>query len=228
MRQDDPRQSPLSARSGDDGFTPTGTAFAIVSPCSQCKNQLSVMGTDGHPACPRRKWQADLATFQTNNNGNSDPRLIPLALYGTENTPQAGNQSLVNPVYDNTGKSALVWIAPLRDNSGMRDGNDNVIAPSILDPSFIPDYTAWINCHPVPFIPALHESSYRQSGSLKEGDVVIAVSAKNQQNYSSTIVDGPTSAEYQQVLIDGVVLKVDLAYQTPRSNVKAGHTIAGT
>lgn len=213
----------------DNSFTPTGTAFAVVSPCSQCKNQLSVMGTDGKPACPRRKWQADQATFQTQNNGNSDPRMTPLALYGTENTPQAGNQALKNPVYDNSGKSALVWIATLRDNSGMRDGDDNVIAPSILDSSFTPQYTDWIHCRPLPYVPALHESAYRQSGALKEGDTVLAISAENQQNYSSTIVDGTSSAtEYQQVLIGGAVLKVDLVYNTPRAAVDVGHTVAGT
>ena len=213
----------------DNSFTPTGTAFAIVSPCSQCKNQLSELGTDGKPFCPRRKWQADQATYQTQNNGNSDPRMVPLSLYGTENTPQAGNQALKNPVYDNSGKSSLIWIATLRDNAGMRDGDDNSIAPSILDPTFIPQYTDWIHCRSLPYIPALHESAYRQSGALKEGDTVLAISAENQQNYSSPVVDGTaTAAEYQQVLVGGAVLKVDLVFGTPRAAVDVGHTVAGT
>jgi hypothetical protein len=216
--------------SPDQTFTPTGTAFAVVSPCSTCMNQNSIMTPEGKPACPRRKWQADQTTYQQQQNGNSDPRLVPLCLYGTEGTPQYGNQALTNPVYDNTGKSALVWIATTRDNSGIRDINDNVVAPSILDPTFIPQYTDWIYCRPLPYIPAQHEAAYRQSGALKEGDVIIAISAENQQNYPTTNVDQKlTQAQYDTVLaVGGVVQKVDLAFNTPRANVDIGHTIAGT
>lgn len=214
----------------DDAFNEAGTAFAIVSPCSQCKNQLSAQSDDGKPFCPRRKWIADQTQYQSDNNGNSDPRLVPLALYGTEGTAQEGDQSLRNPVYWDDSNSTLVWIATLRDNSGVRDGNDNVVAPSILDPSFIPDHTEYINCRKIPYIPAIHEAAYRTSGGLKEGDAVIAITTQNQQNYSQTTVDSDADekATYQQVLIEGVVQKVNLAYSTPRSTVDADFIVQGS
>lgn len=212
----------------DNTFSDTGTAYAIVSPCSQCKNQLSAPGADGKPYCPRRYWQAAQDTYKQNSNGKSNQTFVPLALYGTEGTATEGDKSLKNPVYDNTGKSALVWIATLRDNSGIRDSKDNVIAPSILDPSFIPNSTTYIQCRPLPYIPALHEAAYRQSGALKEGDTVLAITAKEQQNYSKAIVDGGTANAYQQVPLEGVVLKIDLAFETPRAPVDIDHVIAGT
>jgi hypothetical protein len=212
----------------DNSFTETGTAFAIVSPCSTCKNQLSELGSDGKPYCPRRKWQADLETYKSQNNGNSDPRIEPLAAFGTEGTPQEGDRSLRNPVYSDNGKSTLVWIATLRDNSGVRDGDNNIIAPSILDPSFITNYTEFIQCRSTPYIPSQHEAAYRTSGGLKEGDTVIAMTAQNQQNYSSTNVEGDDSSSYQQVLIEGVVTKINLVYSTPRSPVGVDYNVQGT
>lgn len=213
----------------DDCFSETGVTFAIVSPCSKCQNQLSAAGPDGKPACPRRKWQADLAAMQTAANGNTDPTIVPLALYGTEGTPQAGSNSLVNPVYWNSNKSSLVWIAGIRDNSGITDVNNNTVAPSILDPSFIPNYTQWIKCRPLPYIPAQHEAAARTSGALKEGDQVIACLSQNQQNYSSTDVDGNTTHEYQQVNIEGfIVAKTDLVYNAPRSTVNLDYNVQGT
>lgn len=211
----------------ENSFTEAGTAFAVVSPCSQCKNQLSEQGEDGKPYCPRRKWQADQKLFQQHNNGNSDPRIAPLAAYGTEGTSQEGDQSFRNPVYSDNGKSSLVWIATLRDNSGIRDGADNVVAPSILDPAFIPNSTDWINCRSIPYIPAQHEAAYRTFGGLKEGDTVLAITTQNQQNYSQADIEGDSPNNYRQVLIEGVVTKVNLVYQTPRSNVEVDHNIQG-
>lgn len=212
----------------DDSFTPAGSAFAVISPCSKCMNQLSEQSADGKPFCPRRKWQADQATFQTQNNGNTDPRIAILAAFGTEGTPQEGDGSLRNPVYLDNGNASLVWIATLRDNSGIRDASDNVIAPSILDPSFIPAYTPYIHCRQIPYIPAQHEASYRTTGALKEGDTVIAITAQNQQNYSTTDVEGDSPSEYRQVLIEGVVNKVNLVYATPRTPVDVDHVIQGS
>jgi len=214
----------------DDAFNEAGTAFAIVSPCSQCQNQRSAVGTDGKPLCPRRKWQQDQLDFQNANNGNSDPRLIPLALYGTEDTPQAGDQSLRNPVYWNESNSTLVWIATLRDNSGVRDANNNVVAPSILDPSFTPGFTDYINCRKIPYIPAIHEAAYRTSGGLKEGDALLAITTQNQQNYSQVTTDSDVDdpSEYKQVLIEGVVQKVNLAYSTPRASVDTDYIVQGS
>lgn len=212
----------------DNSFTDAGTAFAIVSPCSKCKNQLAEMSVDGHPFCPRRKWQADQAAYQTANGGNPDPRLIPLATYGTEGTPNAGDHSLRNPVYLDDNKTTLVWIATLRDNAGMRDADNNVVAPSILDPTFIPDHTDYIHCRLLPFVPAQHEAAYRQSGALKEGDVVVATTVQNQQFGSTTTVVDDNPNEYQAVLVDGVVSKVNLVYNTPRAAVKVDLTIQGS
>jgi len=214
----------------EDAFTEAGTAFAIVSPCSQCKNQLSAVSPDGKPFCPRRKWQADQTQYQSDNNGNSEPTLIPLALYGTEGTPQEGDKTLKNPVYWDQGNTTLVWIAAVRDNSGIRDGDDNVIAPSILDPSFIPDYTEYIECRKLPYIPAIHEAAYRTSGGLKEGDQLLAITAQNQQNSAKTTVDSDADekAIYQQVLIEGVVQKVNLVSSTPRANVDLDYIVQGS
>lgn len=208
----------------EDCFTPAGSAFAFVSPCSTCQNQLSAPG-DGKPYCPRRKWQADQAAYELNNQGNPDPRMIPLALYGTEGTPREGNQSLQNPVY--TNDSSLVWIATLRDNSGLRDTKDNVITPSILDPTFFENHTEYIQCRLLPYIPAQHEAAYRTGGALKEKDTVLAITTQNQQNYSSTVVDGADPNSYQQVLIEGVVSKVNLVFNTPRASIDVDFTING-
>lgn len=210
----------------NDCFSETGTAFAIVSPCSQCKNQLSAPGVDGKPACPRRAYQAELAA-KLAANGTSDPTLIPLALYGTEGTPQAGNNALVNPVYwDN--KSTLVWIAGVRDNSGVLDSNNNIIAPSILDPSFTSNYTQWIQCRPLPYILTQNESAARTSGAVKEQDQVVAFLTRNQQNYATRDVTGLSTGLYQQVYIEGVISKVDLVYNTPRATVNLDYNVQGT
>lgn len=215
----------------DNAFSEAGTAFALVSPCSQCKNQLAEMSSDGKPFCPRRKWIADQAAYTT-STGNPDPRIAPLALYGTEGTSNAGDQSLRNPVYDKNSNSTLVWIATLRDNSGMRDGDGNVIAPSILDPSFIPGSTEYIHCRLLPFVPAQHEAAYRSSGGLKEGDQLIATTVQNQQFNASAVVDTtiPTddSNEYTSVLVDGVVNKVNLVFGAPRAQVDLNHNVQGS
>jgi hypothetical protein len=186
------------------------------------------MAQDGKPYCPRRKWQADLAAYEVENNGNSNPTITPLALYGTEGTPQEGNNALVNPVYWDSNKSTLVWIAAIRDNSGIRDGNDQVVAPSILDPSFMSNYTEWIKCRDLPYIPAQHEAAARTSGALKEGDSVVAFTVQNQQNYSTTDVNASTTNEYLQVMIEGVVSKVNLVYDTPRASVDLDYNVQGT
>lgn len=212
----------------DNAFTEAGTAFAIVSPCSKCQNQLSAQGTDGKPFCPRRKWQADQKLQTTASNGNADPTIAPLALFGTEGTPQEGNGALVNPVYWDTSKSSLVWIATVRDNSGVRDADNNVIAPSILDPSFISNHTEWIKCRELPYIPSQHESAARTSGALKEGDQVFAITAQNQQNYSTVDQESNTTSAYQQVMIEGVVTKVNLAYSTPRAKVDSDYVVQGS
>jgi hypothetical protein len=214
----------------DESFTPAGTAFAVVSPCSKCKNQSSATGLDGKPFCPRRKWQADLEVLRTLNNGNSDTRLELLTAYGTEGTPQEGDKSLRNPVYLDTSKHTLVWIATLRDNSGVRDDKDNVIAPSILDPSFIPDHTDYIQCRSVPYLPAQHEAAYRTSGGLKEGDTVVAITTQNQQNEAKTSIDinNDSPNSYQLVSIEGIVIKTNLAYNTPRSEIDVDYNIQGT
>ncbi len=212
----------------DDSFSKGGTAFAVVSPCSQCKNQLSEMSADGKPFCPRRKWIADQAAFQAANNGNSDARLAPLVMYGTEGTSKAGDKSLRNPVYVDDNKMTLVWIATLRDNAGVRDGDNNVIAPSILDPSFIPAHTDQIHCRLYPFIPAQHEAAYRQTGGLKEGDIVAAITVEEQQLSSTESVAGDNLHEYQSVPIGGIVNKVNLVYTTPRTPVGLHYIVQGT
>jgi hypothetical protein len=214
----------------DDAFSEAGTAFAIVSPCSQCKNQLAEMSNDGKPFCPRRKWQADQASYTT-QTGNPDPRMVPLAWYGTEGTPQSGDQSLRNPVYVAANNSTLVWIATLRDNAGLSDSNGNVIAPSILDPSFIPGSTQYIHCRPLPFVPAQHEAAYRASGGLKEGDQLVATTVQSQQFNSTTVPDVATNSdtnEYTSVMVDGVVSKVDLVFNAPRATVDLNHNVQGS
>lgn len=212
----------------DNSFTSTGTAFAIVSPCSQCKNQLSEQSEDGKPYCPRRKWQADLETYKSQNNGNSNLKIEPLAAYGTEGTSQEGDKSLRNPVYLDDSKAALIWIANLRDNSGIRDGDNKVVAPTILDPTFIPDFTDYIQCRSIPYISGLHEAAYRTSGALKEGDTVIAITTQNQQNYIIPNIEGDDPDTYQQVMIEGVVNKVNLVYITPRTSVNVDFVVQGT
>lgn len=212
-----------------DSFSKPGTAFAIVSPCSQCKNQLAEQGEDGKPHCPRRKWQKDyVQSQQPNNKSDQDPQIPILAAFGTEGTPQEGDNSLRNPVYLDQGNVTLVWIATLRDNSGIRDQDNNVVAPQILDPSFIPDNTDWIHCRSLPYIPAQHESGYRQQGALKEGDAIFAITADSQQHAVGTTTDGSNTNIHQQVLVEGVVNKVNLVYFTPRKAVEVDYTVQGT
>jgi len=210
---------------GPDSFTDTKSAFAIVSPCSKCKNQLAEM-TDGKPLCPRRKAQSDLVAFQSDNNGNSDPQMALLATYGTEGTPQAGNNSLVNPVYLDNNNTSMVWIATLRDNNGVIDDKGNQLAPTILDPSFIPDHTDYIHCWDRPFLPAEQESHYRQVGALKEGDMVVATLMQSQQAYSTT--DPTGNYGYLQVPVDGVVSKTNLTFTAPRAKVDLDYTVSGS
>lgn len=209
----------------ENSFSAPGSAFAIVSPCSQCKNQLAEQSDDGKPFCPRRKWQADLAQFQTDV---PDPGTEILAAFGTEGTDQEGDNSLRNPVYLDDGKTTLVWIATLRDNSGMRDGDDNVVAPQILDLAFIPDSTEFIHCRPLPYIIMQNEAAYRQSGALKEGDQVFAISAQNQQHASITGLSADNPNEYRQVPVEGVVTKVNFVYHVPRIPVEVDQTVQGT
>jgi len=213
----------------DDAFTETGTALAIVSPCSQCKNQLDAT-KDGKPFCPRRMWQTSLA--QNEANGESDPSIESLAAYGTEGTDAEGDKSLRNPVYLNDGKTVLVWIATLRDNSGIHDTNGNPVVPSILDPSFIPDNTDYIRCRLFPFVPAVHEAAYRQSGAMKEGDQVVATLVQRQQ-FSAT-EDEPQDDSTSEatgrtpIKIDGIVNKVNFVQGAPRAQVDYDYNVQGT
>lgn len=215
-----------------DSFSNTGSAFAIVSPCSQCKNQSSSMGLDGKPYCPRRKWQEDIKKAKDPANTPTDtvaPGVEILGAFGTEGTDKEGDNSLRNPVYLDNGKTALVWIATLRDNSGVRDGDGNITVPNILDSSFIPDHTDWIHCRPLPYIPLQHEAAYRQSGGLKEGDQLMVLTATDQQQEtSSTPETGSDSMEYRQVKVEGVAIKTNFTFKVPRAPVEVDHTVSGT
>lgn len=205
-----------------NAFTNMTGALAVVSPCSQCKNQLSEQ-VDGKPFCPRRKAQADLQEYEDNNQGNQDQRLAPLAAYGTEGTSSDGDQSLRNPVYLDQQKTTLVWIATLRDNSGVPGPDGTLIAPSILDPTFLTDHTEYIQCRPRPFLPAEHEAHYRQVGGLKEMDFIEARQFSGQQ---TTDVPDPIEG-YQMLLVDGTVSKVSLMNNTPRTAVELDYNIQG-
>lgn len=207
----------------DDSLSDASSAFAVVSPCSSCKNQLSEMSAEGKPFCPRRKWQADLAAMKSRNE-KVDPVLIPLTAYGTEGTNNEGDKSLRNPAYLDDGKITLVWIATLRDNSGLRDKADNQVTPSILDPAFNTEY---IHCRKYPYIPAQHEAEYRQNGALKEGDRVAAITIQNQQfTTDSTVIDGDPSS-FRPVPVEGIVNKVSLVYEVPRAPLEVDHIIQG-
>lgn len=186
------------------------------------------MDASGKPFCPRRKWQQEQKSFMAANNGSVDPQMAPLATFGTEGTDSAGDQSLKNPVYLDDGKTTLVWIAPLRNNLGMKDANGNVIVPSILDPSFIPNNTDYIFCNLYPFIPAQHEAAYRQDGGLKEGDMVVATTVQRQQFSGTPVTDGVDTNVYQPLLLDGVVSKVNLVSGTPRASVSVDFNVEGT
>lgn len=203
-------------------FTEMKAALAIVSPCSTCKNQLAEQ-EDGKPYCPRRKIQADQIAYQNDNQGNPDPRLIPLAAYGTEGTPNEGDGSLRNPVYLDSNNTTLVWIAALRDNSGVLNPDGTILIPSIQDPTFLTDHTDYIQCRPRPFLPAEHEAHYRQVGGLKEGDAIEARMFDNQQTYA----DPDTDTGYQTVLVDGTVNKISFIFGAPRTAIELDYNIQG-
>lgn len=205
----------------NDSLLDSQTAFAIVSPCSTCLNQNAEQ-ENGKPYCPRRKAQADQKDY-TSQVGTANVQLGPLALYGTEDTPNAGDGSLRNPVYTNEGKSILVWIATLRDNSGVVSPDGTLLAPTILDPSFIPKSTPYIQCRPNPYITQENEAAYFQRGGLREGDTVVATTVNRQQYYSTQNppADSTTPSDgYSLVLIEGVVSKVNLAFNAPRIPVQ--------
>ena len=177
--------------------------LAIVSPCSTCKNQQA-SPSPGLPVCPRRKWQADLATF--NADGTDTSKITQLALYGTEGTSSEGDGSLRNPVYSDSMHSIIVWAALLKDNVGIVDSSGNKITTDILDPNFD---TTYIVCNKLPFVPHDQEATYFQKGAFAEGDQVMAY-----QTSGSQLVQGDMS---QSVLTAGFLNKVSFVLNSPRT-----------
>ena len=196
--------------------------LASVSPCSRCTNQLSEP-KDGHPSCPRRQMQVRKADLVA--KGASTQHLDHLVLTGREaalqnvkNILTPGNNDLRNPVYWNEGGAILIWIATLADNGGIPGANGTLVTPNLLDPTFDRSY---IQCHPVPVVPAVPEATYFSNGAFNEGDQLeVRFSANQQVNLQSETHDS--------VLIDGFAQKVNFAFFVPRAALKKDTVPSGT
>jgi len=178
-----------------------GSALAIVSPCSTCKNQNVAAGTDGKPQCPRRYWQSlnknvppdlSLATGPVPDTGAESYPL--LALTGNERDGDTTSTSLVNPVYWNDGNSILVWVAKLKDNSPIVN-NGQVVNNDILSDSFD---TSYINCCEYPYVPVGNENEYFQRGALKESDQIVVTDIPCEQLFGDTFQGTPFGGTLQR------------------------------
>lgn len=190
--------------------------LAIVSPCSSCKNQLAE-NANGRPACPRRRAVQRKADLEA--RGLDTSSTDHLVLTGTD-----GND-LANPVYVDTEESGaiLVWVATLKDNPGVRDGQGNLLTPHILNPSFD---TQYINCRPLPVVPRDNEAAFFQKGAWAEGDTLEVTIISNQQLNDSP--DSDSVDDFQPVLIDGFASKVNFVFRVPRKPVNKDLAPAGT
>jgi hypothetical protein len=190
--------------------------LAVVSPCSSCKNQLAE-NSAGKPACPRRLIAQRKKDMES--QGTDTTALQHLVETGTS------DESLANPVYldgENAG-SILVWIATIKDNSGVRDKDGTILSPHILHPDFD---TTFIQCRPLPIVPRDHEAAFFQKGAWAEGDTLDASIISNQQ--LSTIPDISSTDDFMPVLIDGFGSKVNFAFRFPRKHVNKDLAPSGT
>lgn len=187
------------------------TQLAVVSPCSQCKNQRAV-DADGKPACPRRallKQAADAQAIGKPLSTAFDPALLT----GTD------SDALANPVYDAENHHILVWTANLADNMGFKDEASGLIVPKLLDDNFDTDY---IQCHAKPYTAGMNEATYFLQGALSEWDTLEAVSV-------STQYLDPTEPDAPDLLhVEGYVRRVDLAYRYPRRSLSKDLSARGT
>jgi hypothetical protein len=188
--------------------------LAVVSPCSSCKNQLTV-SSDNKPACPRRVLAQNLAIMES--NGTDTTPLQHMALYGTEGTSNEGDGSYRNPVYSDDLHAILVWAAFLEDNGGVYDSQGNLVCPSLLNPSFD---TSYIQCRSIPVTLRENEATYFQNGALAENDQLeVTISARQQMT---------TDGSEQSILIDGFCKKVNFIFYHPRTPLNKDLCPAGT
>lgn len=167
------------------------TSLGIVSPCSNCKNQLAVPDST-HPACPRR---AQMAIYKAAVAAGEDTTAFAhLALTGKESSDST-DQSLTNPVYWDAGHSILVWVARIRDNGS-----------ALLSPDFD---TTGINCSPLPYVPSDDEAQYFQNGRLEESDRISIAPMRMEQ----------TADNNDNVSLGGTVRRTSVVYSNPRSPV---------
>jgi hypothetical protein len=197
---------------------PNPIQLGIVSPCSTCKNQLSAP-KEGHPPCPRRSLQQ--RKTELTKAGVDTQHLEHLTLTGREFAPEnlqnllkSGSNDLRNPVYWDDGGAVLVWVATLADNGGVRGVDGRLAVTNLLDKTFD---TAYLQCHPLPVVPAIDEASYFSNGSFMEWDQLEIRFSSNQQLDSQ-------SGSPEVVLIDGFAQKVNFAFLVPRRGLEKDHT----
>lgn len=188
------------------------SAFAILSPCSTCANQRAVPDANGgfQNYCPRRNWQNIYSDTLASTNPTEQagaPNLRHLALTGVQDADDSGTftGNLVNPVYDNTGGSILVWVAKVENNTPIKDSSGNVLNPSILTGSGSFD-TNYIQCETLPFGPETNEATFFQNGGYREWEVLSVTPNLQQQS-----IDGSTL-----IPNGGSVKRAIMVGQTPR------------
>ena len=186
------------------------TYLAVVSPCSQCSNKRSSPDPiSGAPACPRLLWAAYAAELAAASQDIS--ALAPLLLTGN-----SSNTQLSNPIYSDDQDATLVWIATLKDNSGVYDEDGNVVTTQILDPDFD---TTYIRCQTYPFTPGVSKTTYRANGSFREMDNLEARILYNHQ--LADITNDP-------VVIAGTASKIQFGFLQPQTKVNLDTCPVGT
>jgi hypothetical protein len=100
-------------------------------------------------------------------------------------------------------------VATLADNGGVRDVNGQPVTPHVLDPAFD---TTYIQCHPLPVVPAIDEATYFSNGAFTEGQQLEVRFSANQQ------MDAQSDSS-ETVLIDGFAQRVHFAFSVPRQAV---------
>jgi len=160
---------------------------------------------DGKPPCPRRVAAFMKQELDLNNEDSSSLNLLILTGTAPGQTDD-GTQPLVNPVYDSSSNSILVWTATLKANGPTFAANGSVLSPNILDPNFSSD---WIQCCTHPFSLRDPESHYFHKGCLMEGDQVEIIVSTNHQ--TKTQSDGTSVA----IPIEGTVTKINTIGQFP-------------
>jgi hypothetical protein len=140
-------------------------SLALVSPCSDCKNQRSEPN-EQFPACPRQYWDRRLKESQADDSGVEAP-----PDYLTRKGREDDAESYENPVSWEEGQVRLIWVAALEENRAILKPDSSVLNPDILNAGFDSQY---ITCRHLPYISNCREGEYYAGNQLREKNFVLA------------------------------------------------------